>query len=611
MEPTETYRRPLIVAVAALMTAGGLVLAAPAPAQDAQQPNQPGGRYRVLVAQLTRQGEVDEGFGEDIVEAVRERIDQLATHAPVEEDALDDALDQYDLDEEDLDCVTGRQLANQMQVELVMCGEYQQAAQGVQVSARFVGATTGEAFEVEPFTAAEPEQAAQQIFAAFEQYVNQLRFGQFCLQDLQSQAWASALGRCNNALALNPNAQQALVGKGRALLELDSLEQSLATFQKVLELNPSKTDALLTAGIVATRLGQQDVARDYFHRYLELNPSSVEVRLKVATDVNNAGDPEGALQIAEEGLAQTPDNVTLIQYAGHFALAAAQEYETQPQGANGAPAQAPETDPTGTQDTEPDPGTEGAPLPPRADSLYNVALNYYRQAFELQGAEANVTMLGNMLNALVKLQRPQEAVDLGARVVAAKPNQAGLWSNYATALQRAGQLEQALTALDKVVELNPEYEAVYARRGNWLLEADRLDDAMTAFETAISRGDATADDVGRNIFVMGYNQKFKTDDFDAALDYFALARDFAESAQTDAMASFWTGYVIYNQAIEIEKPGTPESAQQALPMFQEALGFFEQSGPYAETQSSFELADFITGTNQYIERQQLIIDRGR
>lgn len=385
-------------------------------------------------------------------------------------------------------------------------------------------------------------------------------------------------------------------------MELDSLEQSLTALQKVLELNPAKTDALLTAGIVATRLGQEEVARGYFRQYLELNPGSVEVRIQVATDVNDAGDPEGALQIVEEGFAQAPDNISLIQYAGHFALQAAQGYESESQGADG------EEQPS-----------------PRADSLYDVALGYYGRVFDQQGAQAQPSMLSNMISALVKLDRAQEAVELGRRVVAAKPDNANLWSNYATALQRAGQIDEALAALDSVIARQPDRPAVHARRGDWLLEAGRLDAAVAAFEQAITRGEATADQVGHNIFVTGYTQKFDMDaatypnefpadymreELDAALDYFALAREIADSEQTDAMASFWSGYILYNRAMRLQEPETVASAQEALPLFQEALQFFQQSGPYAETQSSFELADFINGANQYIEIQQLLIERG-
>src|SRR5690606_31092649 len=118
-----------------------------------------------------------------------------------------------------------------------------------------------------------------------------------------------------------------LFGRGRALVGLDSLEQALVTLEKLLEINATHGDALQTAGYAATKLNQPQKALEYYRMYLELNPGSSQIRLTVATDLFNNGDPMGALQLTDEGLAVGSTDTNLRLYAGPFARAAAQKIE--------------------------------------------------------------------------------------------------------------------------------------------------------------------------------------------------------------------------------------------------------------------------------------------
>jgi tetratricopeptide (TPR) repeat protein len=590
MERILKHRRGTTTTAIALAAIMGAFAAAPA---DAQQ--QATGRFRVLIPALEAQEGARGNFGAQVADEVRSRISNLDTHTAVERRDMQAALRQYRLRENDLDCIKSRQLAVQMNVELVMCGTFEPGAQGTQVTASFIGSRTGETFDVAAFQAQNPREAAAHIFESFENYVNQIRLTQFCQDYLGSQQWENALRLCRESLAINSNSVSALYGEARALLEMDSLPPSLASMQKVLELNPVHEDALMGAGFVAARLGQPEISRGYYRQYLELNPGRADVRLSVAVQMSNAGDPEGAYRLAEEGIDAGSDDPTLREYAGHFALSAAQRIDEARGHQNAA----------------------GVERSPEALRMYEAALTHYTAAFEARGAESDPSMLRNMMNALLQLGRTDQAVQLGGRIVETKRDDANLWVTYATALQQAGRMNDALRALDSALEVDPELPNVRPRQVVWLAQAGQIPQARQALQRAVAAGE-NADVLAQALFAFGYNEKhnrnrndYMRSAHDEAMELFALAREFGTTPRTRAMASFWTGFILYQRAMKIQEPNTAASARQALPLFQRALAQFEQSSPYTDTERSITLGQFLNGTKQYIEIQELLIRRGR
>ncbi|MGH7475398.1 MAG: tetratricopeptide repeat protein [Longimicrobiales bacterium] len=570
-----------LVGVLPVLALAALLVPQPTAAQD---------RFDVLVPNLEPQGGADRKFGERAADELKKLIDDMATHSTVDDDDLKAALKKFSLNENQLDCIKARQLAIQISVELVLCGQYT----GNQVESRFVSAETGEEFVVPAFAASNPKQAAQQIFGQFQQYVDVLRFAQFCGDYLQSQNYASALENCNRAIAINPRSTGAQYYRGRALMEMDSLRESLQAFRTVLELNPAHQDAMLTAGVVAARVGEREQARELFHSYLELNPGNVDVRLQVATDLANAGDPAGALRIAEEGIPQDPSNASLQLYAGHFALAAAEQ--ARQSGANGEQAAVAD--------------------PAELTRLYETALKYYEAVFETHGDSADATMLKNMINVLTQLERYDEAAALGARIVAIKSDDADILMSYATALNRAGRTNDAIAQAERALAINPQQSNAHALMGTWLIDAGRLSDARAMFSRALAAADGDrdkrSDDFARVVFAKGYNDLYRRDkNTSAALDYWAVAEDYATSDMTRSMINFWQGFATYERATRVQEPNTAASAREALPMFQRALQELRAGQAYARTVPSVDFAKIIDAVNQYIEIQELLIRRGR
>lgn len=588
MQRTLTNRRRVAV-FSLVLAATGFVAVQPAWAQD-PAPAQPStSRYRVLVPSLERKGEVPANFGKKTAEIVAKSIEKLPTHTAVDSKEVKDALKRFKLKEEELDCIKDRQLAVQINAELVMCGQYEAAAGGMQVAAQFISARTGETFEVAPFPAATPEAAATHIYGKFSDYVRQISLAAFCNDYLASQQYPNALQNCNDALAINPNSQVALMGKGMALYRMGmaadqsavtdaaKLAEAEAVYAKVLELNPVNQDALKQAGIIAARVGKADASRQYFRQYMELNPGDVSVRLAIAGEASKNGDPEGALRIIEEGLAADSTSTDLLTYAGHFAVQAAAKSEDKT----------------------------------KSPVLYESAVRYYTSVFAARDTATDVSVLQNLILSNIQLGKKQEAADIGARATAARPREAALWAVYATALSTNDKPAEALAAIDQAMAIDANYPKLNIRRATALLSLGRLSDAKAAFEAAITSGSAKPEEAAQAVFIEGFT-KYRANDFDTALDYFAVSRDLAGDSFSKGQANFWTGMVHYQRGIAVAKPQTAKAARAALPIFQRALEFLTSTGvsEYASETKGINLSQTISAVRQYIDIQNQIIKRG-
>ncbi|HEX7120621.1 MAG TPA: tetratricopeptide repeat protein [Longimicrobiales bacterium] len=583
MVHTRSYRRLTFILALGLVAGGGLVLASPAAAQE---------RFRVLVPKsLARQGDVDKGFGEDVTDELKKLIDELPTHTPVDDDELDDALDQYDLDDDDLvNCITARQLAAQRGFELVLCGNYAETAGGYQITAKFVSPSENQEFNVPAFTASDEKQAAQHIFESFTNYVDLLSYTKYCMDHLSSQQWDEALERCDAALAIDENAITALYGRGYALMQKDQNEAALTALTRVLELNPIHQEALMAAGFLTAKMGRVEESRKYYGQYLELNPNDARVRLTIANDAAKAGDPEGALQVAEAGIQGDSADVTLLEYAGYFAMAA---------GAKAA-------------DTT-DEGETGGATPTAAAAFYEKALGYFDRVLAAQPDSLQPNFPVSYVNALTQLGRTQEAAERGVEFLAMQPDNVALWNVYAAALKEAGRLEEALAALDTVLIKDPTAENVRARKAQWLLDDGQLAAAKEAFRAAVAAQEITADQAARAFLAIGVNDKYQQKDYAGALPYLRAALELAADPVNQGMSHFFIGYILYVQAEQVQRPSNAASAQKALPMFQQALEHLNQSKPYADTNESVanSLQQLIGNVQQYIEIQEALIKRGR
>lgn len=578
MARTLTTRRITLGMVTAAAVLG-LALASPAQAQE------PGGRFRVLVPRPEVEGGVKESFAKKVADETKKLIDGMVTHRSLEKRDLNELLKRFNLKEKDLNCITSQQLAVQGGIELVLCATLRPEEGQVGVEATFITKDQTR-FEVPPTRAGEPKAVAQHIFTSFETFVNQLRLVQFCNEDLGSSQWEPALEKCSEALGLNPVSQAALYGKGYALMQLERFEESLEALQRLIELNPIHAEALQAAGFVTAKLGRTADSRNYFNQYLELNPGNAQVRLTIALDAMRAGDPEGALEIAEKGLGAGADDLQLVEYAGYFAVAAAARKAENKNGAEGKA---------------------------EAAELYEKAVQYLGSVYEKQGDEANAEVFAQLVNALTQLDRTDEAIDLASKAVVAKSGEAAIWRAYAAALRNAGRVIDAVNALDSVLAYDPQAQNIYRQQAQWLLQDGKLNETGGAFRKAVDAGEIESDMAGMTIFAIGMNEKFQKGQQLEAVPYFELARQFVTKPYSTAVVNFFHGMVLYYRGIELGKPETAASAKVALPLFQKALELFKQSGAYGESSanSAKALQDHINAAQTYIEIQEALIKRGR
>ncbi len=577
-------------------------LAAPAPA-DAQMEE----RHRVMVTALMPKQGADDDFGKDLAKELRKLINESHTHQPVEEKEIKNAAKQYDIDMEDIDCIVGVQLGTQIRANLVFCGSYteDEQAKTVALAEMRFQAPGGASFPVPDATWGEKEyrEAAQAIYVEFGTYIDQIRRATFCGQYFNSGDYASAEENCLAALALKDDDAQsryvyAMISmqRGRDAEEAgdagaaqEFFTTSYVEAKTLLEQDALHEQGLELAGFLAAKLDHPDEARDHYAQFLQLDPGNSTVRMRVAYDLALAGDEYGAMLLIEEGLARDAENVDMLLQHASFAARAAQKNR------EGA--------------------AEDEPLSDEARELYEKVLGSYAGAYEVQGEDMDVVHLRNMIAAYSELGQFAEAVSMAQRVLRTHGEEAQLWSLYADVLKKGGQLDDAIAALDTVEMRDADYPNVKARQGSWLLEADRPRDAVPFLQAAVQKGEQSADAMARLLFADAHRKGVRKDDWAYAINMLEEAKGSFEAAVSEAVAGeldFWHAYSLYQRAKQVSGPETVQSAQRALPMFQSAARLFAlpRVAGYARTQPSIALQQLRDATQQYVEIQEALIQRG-
>ncbi len=580
------WLRSGVVGAGVLALLPGSILPAQANAQAAE-------RFRVMVTNLMPGEDTDDDFGKDLAKELRKLINELPTHEPVEEDEIKDAVKKFDLDMEDLDCIKSLQLAGQINARVVFCGDYTENRDDKTFALRGISFAVpgGPAFDIADkiWGEREAEVAAREIFQSFETYVDQLRRATFCGDYFNSKDWSGAEENCTLALEMNPDDVQVRHVYAMLLRELERNEEAYEEAKRVISLDPLHDQALQLAGYLAAILDYPEEARNYYTQYLQLNPGNAAVRMNIAYELATAGAPEGAMLLIEEGLAIEPDNVDLLLQHASFANRAGQDLK--------------EAAPDGT-------------LSPEIANLYRKARESYDKVYQVRGETMESAHLRNMIASYVELGEIEEAIVMAQRALETHPDEPQLWSLYADVLKRSDRLDEAIMALDELEGRDPGYQNVKVRQGNWRVEAGREEEALPFLQEAVEKGEQTADVIARMLFATGHGRGIAPDqkNWSYALELIQMAKTF--QAEVSEMVAgeldFWHGYVLYNQGLEQEKPQTLRTAQLTLPKFQQAARFFAMPRvvAYAETQPTIPLQRFRDNTQQYIEIQEAIIQRG-
>lgn len=548
------------------------------------------GRFQVLVYNLEPMQDADDDFGKDVAKELRDLIDNLATHTPVEEKELKDQLKRFDVDEDDLNCNLARQLAGQMSAAVVVCGDYAGPEEGYTLNTRFVTVETGEEFavDVSTFGKRQDEEAAQYVFSAFEQLVQQQRHAHFCAEYAASQQWDNALENCNRAIELNPTGIPSIYTRGMVRMNQEDFQAAMEDFDKVLEMNPIHENGLKAAGYTATKLGDRPQALHYYTQLLDLNPSDAQVRMNIAYDAAQAGDPYGAKVLIDAGIEIDPENVDLHTQRAGYAMSAAERLFAEAN--NQVTAEAAE--------------------------LYREAIESYNVAFAANGAESPVAQRRNVVSALMRLDQLEEAQATLEEALQAYPDEAQLWSVNADVLKRMDRLDEAVAALTRVSELDPEYPNVLARKGMWQLEAGQSEEAVATLRQAVESGEQDGNRIANLLFGSGHTEGVQPQNWSRAVSLFASAAEFAEDEDTGIKVRFWHGYALLKQGQAIAgDQQTLDIAQRTRGLFSQAQSLLQSSASYASQDGSpvnaAQVQNLIDASSQYLDMMNAIIERGR
>ena len=548
------------------------------------------GRFNVLIPYFEPLGGADDDFGKDASEELRDLINTLVTHQPVEEDDIKDEAKRFDLKIEDLNCIRTRQLSAQMNAEVALCASYtENPDKSWTVNAEF-WAVDGESFVVSEITVGEKEEerAANHIFTEFDLYIQQIRAAAICGDYYASQQWDNALRNCDQALELNPNAIQTRFLRGNILNKQERFPEALEELDRVLGINGFHEEALQLAAYIATSEGQQDKGREYYGRYLELNPGNAAIRMRIAYEQAQAGDPVGAMDFIQVGLDVDAENVDLWEQYGGFAFKAAND--AQQMAALSA--------------------SEDAGITPEVQEYYRRAINAYEKVFEGKGAETPVGHMRSILAAYIQLEELDAAINFGRQALQTHGEEDVLWSFYGDALQRVGRLDEAIAALDRVRELNPAHPSASLRQGNWLIEAGRIEDAVMVLKDAVASNPAQSEQAGRMVFNDAYQKGYQQKEYVYAIAGMIMAKELPGLSEgMVSQLNFWHGFSIYQSAVVEQEPQTIGSAQSTLPKFRAAMELLGQSGDYPST-VNVNLTQVLENLTTYVEIQEAIILRG-
>jgi tetratricopeptide (TPR) repeat protein len=130
-----------------------------------------------------------------------------------------------------------------------------------------------------------------------------------------------ALDMLREGLALYPSAVELHVGVGYARLAREEFAWARRAFDEALALDPEHEDALAGAGEIALKLGRVDEAMHHFERTIELGyEDDTDLMLQIGRALFREGYIDASLAFFERGVAhagENPEAVACLGYAQH------------------------------------------------------------------------------------------------------------------------------------------------------------------------------------------------------------------------------------------------------------------------------------------------------
>lgn len=272
-----------------------------------------------------------------------------------------------------------------------------------------------------------------------------------------------------DAIKINPNVALAYNNLGKALKDLNRLDEALIHYEKALSLNPQYAEAHNNRGNVLQMLKRYEDALASFEQALALKPDYVEALHNRGKALKELHRPEEALDSYNRALAIRP----------RYSVA----------------------------------------LCSQADVLVELgraedALTSYEQALMVSPNDPEI--YNNLGVALQKLERLDQALVQYDKALLIKPNFEKAHFNRGNTLLALKRFGEAVISYDNALMVhsptnpaNTELADVYLNRGNTLFEMKRLDDATHSYEQALRIRSGYAEAVLAKSFVLLLQGKFK------------------------------------------------------------------------------------------------------
>ena len=313
-----------------------------------------------------------------------------------------------------------------------------------------------------------------------------------------------ALAAHDRAVGLDPAEPSAWNSRGNTLHRMRRLEEAVECYDRTLKLQPADETAWRDMALALVDLGRHEDADEAYARGLSVSPRDEHLLTGRAVLRRSQGRKTEALSDLDRALAVAPRNFEALQLKGSVLRDLSR------------PAEATEVLLRATE-IRPDDRDVWWGLMSAALDLerYDRAWEYYERVRALGGETAALVVFEGLIigrehgfggralacferaleldptqasawvnkaDALIRLDRADEALAAYDQAVAHDPQSLAGWTKKAYALRDLNRREEALAWLDRGVEAIPTSANLWGQRGRVLVEFGRLDQALPCYQ---------------------------------------------------------------------------------------------------------------------------------
>ena len=274
------------------------------------------------------------------------------------------------------------------------------------------------------------------------------------------------------ALELDPNMEEAHYNMGLLLLEQAKITEAVGYYRKALQIKPNYDKAHLNLGVALEKLGKKDEAKQHYRIAFEINPNLLNAINNLAIVLLKEGKSDEAIEYFRKALRIDPNYVLARNNLGAELLKQGKTDEAREQ------------------------LTAALSLDPNLpDAHYNMgvlarnqgktveAADHFRKALELN---PKYDKAHNSLGLILIAQgKTNEAVDHFRAALQINPNSVDAHNNLGGELLNQGNIDEAREHFEAALELDPNLAHAHSNMGVVLLQKGKLEAAIFHLREAL------------------------------------------------------------------------------------------------------------------------------